>query len=215
MKRARIKYKGELLTYAEIAQRTGHTAELIKSRHNHGRPLDAPRNEFVGVSLGRTPKLYEFEGAMRTYSEIARMTHLPIGTVKSRIYYGRPLGESAKGLPRFGSYDPVAGLQARSVDGRVRYDDDIYTQRLIRERGALSLEQVGHLLGVTRQRVQQIERIAFRKLLANGVSREQLERLRDQRDFLRDAEDARASSGAFALMRRVHRRHRIEARRAS
>jgi DNA-directed RNA polymerase sigma subunit (sigma70/sigma32) len=57
---------------------------------------------------------------------------------------------------------------------RARISPDETLEALVRELGALSQAEIGKVLGLTRQRVQQIETVALRKLARMRMARELL-----------------------------------------
>ncbi len=73
----------------------------------------------------------------------------------------------------------------------------------VADRGGASLEEIAELFGVSRQRVQQIERASLRKLRASGRARELVELLVEGRagrggelaEWEEDAAEARAAGG--------------------
>lgn len=86
-----------------------------------------------------------------------------------------------RGLPAAPRHEAWEGASTLS------WDDDERAQHALAERGPMTHQQIGELLGLTRQRVQQIEAIAIRKLarLMDGDRDRVLEMLRSaaaQRD---------------------------------
>lgn len=190
MKEHLIPFRGELRTYREIARMVGVSAGTIKSRYHNGQELDAPRHCGKIWAKGRAQERHEFHGEYLTYSEISKRTGLPVGTVKSRIHHGRPIDVPLNGRA---SDARAHEMVERSVDPELPYEEDETCQRLVEEYGPMTLEEIGHVIGVTRERVRQIELNAIRKLRAHGPASKRLWALVDQLSYVRSIQDARES----------------------
>jgi hypothetical protein len=120
--------------------------------------------------MRRATKRAFFRGEMRTVAEIALLRGVPASTIYTRLYHGReldaPRGEAQRMTPEPAAQKPLV---------RGEY---------------LSAREVAERLGITYQRVQQIEERAFEKIRRMALFSQ------DARDFLSEIERVRDEAHA-------------------
>jgi hypothetical protein len=128
--------------------------------------------------MRRATKRAMFRGELRTVAEIALLRGVPVSTIYTRLYHGReldaPRGEANRLTP-----EPAAPT------------------RLVRGE-CLSAREVAERLGVTYQRVQQIEERAFEKIRRMARLSQDARDLLDELERVRDAAESNASGGWLA-----------------
>ncbi|MBA3659072.1 MAG: RNA polymerase sigma factor RpoD/SigA [Gemmatimonadales bacterium] len=134
---------------------------------------------FLTHELGREPTNAEVASAMGETEEVVRAQRLMTTT---EVSLDAPMEHAERGASTFGDRVPGTGLadMEESTDARLQREfiDRLFERHLTpRERkilslyygleegsDALTLEKIGELLGVTRERIRQIRERAFEKL---------------------------------------------------
>jgi hypothetical protein len=184
-----------------------------RKKHDDGRG-EMLTDIYAPARAGQGPpkKLSEYKGRMVTDEELAAAEGIGLSAARNRRH--------RQSLRKNGNVHCVKRLKAREylkelkankpeplVDASTRYerDDRCWYVTAVHPDG-LTLEEVGHLLCVTRERIRQIERKALRKLRALGVRHEDLIRMKHagaQLAELRERSESRfnpASSGVHYLV---------------
>ena len=173
-----FEFRGEMQPVSIIAETVGVSTRAIYDRLRKGMALDAP-----AIRCGnhkRAPTTYDYNGEQLTCKEISERTGIYERTLRSRLHYGRPLeaplARNRRSVVELVTSEPDAPLATPTqrrlqdevppcfLDPARPFAEDHECKRLIAKYGPMTLEEVGHLFGVTRERVRQIEALALGKL---------------------------------------------------
>jgi len=164
----------------------------------HGRPVRVPLNRTADLSrLGRTTTLLKDRlGRMPTSEELARATGLTVEAVRSlsalnaeavRLDHPTRDGDNSERMERFSALDQegtdtstIANSQTRDIENALAAlpPRDAKVLRLyfgLDDGNSRTLEEIGRMMGVTRERIRQLRDRALHRLREG----EQGERLRD------------------------------------
>lgn len=210
----RIEFRGAMATLNEVAKSLGIARKTLDYRIANNKTIDAHRYEHANGQpmVGRTPHKHAFNGGMYTTSEIAEMTGMKHATVRSRVAHGRPLDMPLCYHRQRGPRHAIDHIAPGCVVSTLPYEQDAVCQELIMQHGSMTLDEVGHALGVSRERVRQIQYQAMVKLLRNPRSAYFLVRSMERAEAAQELRDEQA-----ARQRRPSRiaHSRMPVRRAS
>ena len=132
------------------------------------------------------PKFFLYRGEMRSMNEISRLSGKSYSVTTHRLKRGMdvdaPVDETRN--PKSRSY------RCADFDVDAEWSDECVDEVVRRHPGGITLDQIGKLTGVSRERVRQIQNCAMRKLRsARGLGR-------DMR-VMRDAFEAMVESKRF------------------
>lgn len=118
-------------------------------------------------------RYYEAFGYWRTIDEWAWISGIPRRTIENRLRVGLPL-EVCVNLPLCARIDPKAapGAPMSWTWDALEFEDDDWARSFVkRHPDGATLDQVGEVLGMCRERVRQVEEQILRKLRYAGIRR--------------------------------------------
>jgi sigma-70-like protein len=168
--RARYAFRGQMLTAYEIAEILGETPAFVRKRVRDGIPIDLPhrRTRCKPSAEPRPPRKASGHATASNVTDDALYTDEDPAAQYIERYF-------AEGEPLHSAQE-IAELLECSLD-----DATTYREQLRREMfgGRPTLEVVGELHGVSRERVRQAQEHALEKLRKQPRSRAMVLEMRD------------------------------------
>lgn len=149
-------FSGITRTVGEWAELTGLSEWAVINRHEQGFTVEELHQRY-----SKPKHRITVNGVSRSYTDWAKLSGVNVETLYARIRRGIPPEKAI--LPGH-QYATRTAAMPKSFD-ELPYEQDVITQAVVqRFPTGLGLEDIGDLIGVSREAISQTERRALRKL---------------------------------------------------
>lgn len=186
-----VTHNGETHTLAKWGELLGLSPHTLWKRLRRGMPAEQilSKEKHARRSSHQTKHTMEIGGEIRLIRDVAAEHGLTATTIYRRLRNGWDMADLFQ--PAEGQSDPSTPVaEWRSMD--LPWEADLFAQNKVKENpSGMELHQVADLMGVTKQRVEQIEKRALRKLKRTPGARAMLE-LMLARESMRESREVAA-----------------------